>query len=115
MDNNNLQRISVSVIPEHYEALKRLSTSGKSIGFLIREAIAEFLLSSNENYKNKSKNETLNLSSLTGDDEPEFNEGNIVKNVSNDLVATLDKLISYKEKGHITDDEFKLFKQKILS
>ena len=113
--DNNLQRISVSVIPEHYEALKKLSSSGKSIGFLIREAIAEFLISSKENYKNKLKNENLTLSELIADNEMQRNNQNIINGFSNDLIGQLDKLISHKEKGYITEEEFKMFKLKILS
>ena len=41
--NNNLQRISVSVDKEDYEKLKRFSKPGISTGFLIREAIHDFL------------------------------------------------------------------------
>ena len=41
--NNNLQRISVSVDKEDYEKLKGFSKPGISIGFLIREAIHDFL------------------------------------------------------------------------
>ena len=41
--NNNLQRISVSVDKEDYEKLKGFSKPGLSIGFLIREAIHDFL------------------------------------------------------------------------
>ena len=41
--NNNLQRISVSVDKEDYEKLKGFSKPGLSIGFLIREAINDFL------------------------------------------------------------------------
>ena len=41
--NNNLQRISVSVDKEDYEKLKGFSKPGVSIGFLIREAIHDFL------------------------------------------------------------------------
>ena len=41
--NNNLQRISVSVDKEEYEKLKGFSKPGLSIGFLIREAIHDFL------------------------------------------------------------------------
>ena len=42
--NNNLQRISVSVDKEDYEKLKGFSKPGLSTGFLIREAIRDFLL-----------------------------------------------------------------------
>ena len=42
--NNNLQRISVSVDKEDYKKLKGFSKPGLSIGFLIREAMSDFLL-----------------------------------------------------------------------
>ena len=41
--NNNLLRISVSVDKEDYEKLKGFSKPGLSTGFLIREAIHDFL------------------------------------------------------------------------
>ena len=41
--NNNLLRISVSVDKEDYEKLKGFSKPGISTGFLIREAIHDFL------------------------------------------------------------------------
>ena len=40
----NLQRISVSVDKEDYKKLKGFSKPGLSTGFLIREAIHDFLL-----------------------------------------------------------------------
>ena len=42
--NNNLQRISVSVDKEDYKKLKSFSKPGLSTGFLIREAMRDFLL-----------------------------------------------------------------------
>ena len=39
-----LKRISVSVNPEDYQHLKDLSRAGLSIGFLIREAIHDFVI-----------------------------------------------------------------------
>jgi len=42
-ENKNLKRISVSVDEDEYEQLKDLSRAGLSIGFLIREAIHDFL------------------------------------------------------------------------
>ena len=42
--NTNLQRISVSVDKEKYQKLKEFSKPGLSTGFLIREAINDFLL-----------------------------------------------------------------------
>ena len=39
----NLIRISVSVDADEYDQLKDLSKAGLSIGFLIREAIHDFL------------------------------------------------------------------------
>ena len=41
--NKNLKRISVSVDEDDYQELKDLSRAGLSIGFLIREAIHDFL------------------------------------------------------------------------
>ena len=41
--NKNLKRISVSVDEDDYAQLKDLSRAGLSIGFLIREAIHDFL------------------------------------------------------------------------
>ena len=43
-ENKNLKRISVSVNPEDYQHLKDLSRAGLSIGFLIREAIHDFVI-----------------------------------------------------------------------
>ena len=39
-----LKRISVSVNPDDYQHLKDLSSAGLSIGFLIREAIHDFVI-----------------------------------------------------------------------
>ena len=39
-----LKRISVSVNPDDYQHLKDLSRAGLSIGFLIREAIHDFVI-----------------------------------------------------------------------
>ena len=41
--NKNLQRICVAVDVDEYEELKKFSRSGLSTGFLIREAIHDFL------------------------------------------------------------------------
>ena len=41
--NKNLKRISVSVDEDDYQELKDLSRAGLSIGFLIREAIHDFI------------------------------------------------------------------------
>ena len=43
---SKLQRISVSVVENEYQQLKHLSKPGISIGFLIREAIHDFLMNS---------------------------------------------------------------------
>tara|TARA_Y100001937_G_scaffold38536_1_gene54808 strand:+ start:147 stop:296 length:150 start_codon:yes stop_codon:yes gene_type:complete len=49
MTNKNLKRISVSVDPQDYEDLKKLCRSGMSVGFLIREAIHNFLQETKKN------------------------------------------------------------------
>ena len=41
--NKNLKRISVSVDEDDYHELKDLSRAGLSVGFLIREAIHDFI------------------------------------------------------------------------
>ena len=41
--NKNLQRICVAVDVDEYEKLKTYTKSGLSVGFLIREAIHDFL------------------------------------------------------------------------
>jgi hypothetical protein len=42
-DKKNLIRISLSVDEDEYKELKDLSRAGLSVGFLIREAIHDFL------------------------------------------------------------------------
>jgi len=42
-NKKNLIRISVSVDEDEYKELKDLSRAGLSVGFLIREAIHDFL------------------------------------------------------------------------
>ena len=42
--SKNLKRISVSVDEDEYKELKDLSRAGLSIGFLIREAIHDFVI-----------------------------------------------------------------------
>ena len=49
MSATNLKRISISVDPQEYEELKKLCRSGMSVGFLIREAIHEFLKKTKKN------------------------------------------------------------------
>ena len=44
-----LQRISIGVEKEKYEQLKSLSKPGISVGFLIREAINDFLEKTKKN------------------------------------------------------------------
>ena len=44
-----LQRISIGVEKEKYEQLKNLSKPGISVGFLIREAINDFLEKTKKN------------------------------------------------------------------
>ena len=41
--NKNLKRISVAVDEYDYQELKDLSRAGLSVGFLIREAIHDFI------------------------------------------------------------------------
>lgn len=48
MISKNLIRISVSVDPDNYQLLKSLSRPGLSTGFLIREAINDFLSKTNK-------------------------------------------------------------------
>ena len=43
MTVEKLKRISVSVDSQEYDELKKLTRSGMSVGFLIREAIHRFL------------------------------------------------------------------------
>ena len=47
--SQNLKRISVSVDEEKYSELKNLSKPGISVGFLIREAINDFLEKTKKN------------------------------------------------------------------
>ena len=49
--SNNLLRISVSVVEDEYLQLKKLSRPGTSIGFLIREAIRDFLITDKNSQK----------------------------------------------------------------
>ncbi len=49
--SKNLQRISVSVVEDEYLQLKKLSRPGTSIGFLIREAIRNFLITDKNSKK----------------------------------------------------------------
>ena len=42
-DKKNLIRISLSVDEDEYKELKDMSRAGLSVGFLIREAIHDFL------------------------------------------------------------------------
>ena len=48
---NNLLRISVGVVEDEYLQLKKLSKPGLSIGFLIREAIRDFLITDKNSQK----------------------------------------------------------------
>ncbi len=49
--SKNLLRISVSVVEDEYLQLKKLSRPGISIGFLIREAISDFLITDKNSQK----------------------------------------------------------------
>ena len=48
MTVEKLKRISVSVDSQEYDELKKLTRSGMSVGFLIREAIHRFLKEAKE-------------------------------------------------------------------
>ena len=128
LEDNNLQRVSISVVKEHYEQIKKISDARYiSSGLVIRTAIEKFLAAkSSENIKKEPLvNPVRAKSSENIKKEPLVNPvranlGNHSNKAQNpnqreeDIFLKLEKLIDYKNKGLISEAEFKLLKSKLF-
>ena len=108
----NLMRISVSVVKDHYEKIRKISDERHtSIGLTIRQAIDDFLSSSSS--ANIQKDPLVNSSKANRQN---YTNEVIQSNQSGeDVFVKLEKLITYKNNGLISETEFKLLKSKLLN
>ena len=107
----NLQRISVSVVKEHYEQIKKISdTNFISSGLIIRKAIDKFLSAkSSEN----TKKEPL-IKPIRANLEKSNSQIRKSNQSEEDIFVKLEKLITYMNNGTITEKEFKILKSKLF-
>lgn len=111
LEDNNLQRISISVVSEHYEQIKKISDANYiSSGLIIRRAIDNFLSAkSSKNIKKESLGNPIRANL-----EKSSSQVKKSNKSEEDIFVKLEKLISNKENGYISQEEFKLLKSKLL-
>ena len=106
---DNLKRISVSVVPEDYERIKILAEEENfSIGLLIRRAIKYYIDNKLSNDQNSVKERN---------DSDSSSEEIILSNTGNkdeDIINSLEKLISWKISGDISEEEYLILKSKLI-
>ena len=106
---DKLKRISVSVIPEDYERIKILAEEENfSIGLLIRRAIKYYIDNKFSNDQNSVKERN---------DSDSSSEEIILSNTgkkNEDIINSLEKLISWKISGDISEEEYLILKSKLI-
>ena len=108
----NLMRISVSVVKDHYEKIRKISDERHtSIGLTIKQTIDDFLSSISS--ANIQKDSLVNSSKANTQN---YTNEVIQSNQSGeDVFVKLEKLITYKNNVLISETEFKLLKSKLLN
>ena len=106
---DNFKRISVSVVPKDYEKIKMLAEEeNSSIGLLIRRAIKYYIDNKFSNDQNSVKERN---------DSDSSSEEIILSNTGNkneDIINSLEKIISWKISGDISEEEYLILKSKLI-
>ena len=107
--DDRLYRISIQLYKSQYSKLKNLSRPGLSISSIIRDSLELYI--SKLDQKSSSKNET-NLQELSTSSED--NNILIPQNTESYIEAELIKLSSLENKGLISNEEYKILRNKVL-
>ena len=107
--DDRLYRISIQLYKSQYSKLKNLSRPGLSISSIIRDSLELYI--SKLDQKSSSENEN-NLQELSTSSE----ENNILipQNSESYIEAELIKLSSLENKGLISNEEYKILRNKVL-
>ena len=107
--DDRLHRISVQLYKSQYSKLKNLSRPGLSISSIIRNSLELYI--SKLDQKSSSENEN-NLQELSTSSED--NNILIPQNTESYIEAELIKLSSLENKGLISNEEYKILRNKVL-
>ena len=107
--DDRLYRISIQLYKSQYSKLKNLSRPGLSISSIIRDSLELYI--SKLDQKSSSENEN-NLQELSTSSEN--NNIFIPQNSESYIEAELIKLSSLENKGLISNEEYKILRNKVL-
>ena len=107
--DDRLYRISIQLYKSQYSKLKNLSRPGLSISSIIRDSLELYI--SKLDQKSSSENEN-NLQELSTSSEK--NNILIPQNTESYIEAELIKLSSLENKGLISNEEYKILRNKVL-
>ena len=107
--DDRLYRISIQLYKSQYSKLKNLSRPGLSISSIIRDSLELYI--SKLDQKSSSENEN-NLQELSTSSEN--NNIHIPQNSESYIEAELIKLSSLENKGLISNEEYKILRNKVL-
>ena len=107
--DDRLYRISIQLYKSQYSKLKNLSRPGLSISSIIRDSLELYI--SKLDQKSSSENEN-NLQELSTSSEN--NNILIPQNSESYIEAELIKLSSLENKGLISNEEYKILRNKVL-
>ena len=107
--DDRLYRISIQLYKSQYSKLKNLSRPGLSISSIIRDSLELYI--SKLDQKSSSENEN-NLQELSTSSEN--NNILIPQNTESYIEAELIKLSSLENKGLISNEEYKILRNKVL-
>ena len=107
--DDRLYRISIQLYKSQYSKLKNLSRPGLSISSIIRNSLELYI--SKLDQKSSSENEN-NLQELSTSSEN--NNILIPQNTESYIEAELIKLSSLENKGLISNEEYKILRNKVL-
>tara|TARA_B100000989_G_C19488174_1_gene448482 strand:+ start:42 stop:410 length:369 start_codon:yes stop_codon:yes gene_type:complete len=107
--DDSLHRISIQIYKSQYSKLKKLSRPGLSISSIIRKSIDYYISEIDQKSNSENENNFQESSSSS-----ENNNILIPPNSASFIEAELTKLSSLEDKGLISNEEYKILKNKVL-
>tara|TARA_B100000965_G_scaffold258765_1_gene218121 strand:- start:7179 stop:7523 length:345 start_codon:yes stop_codon:yes gene_type:complete len=96
--------------PSQYSKLKKASSDGTPIAYHVRNAIDNYLdefdFDEKYIYKKNLVNQSIQDNQISSEPKNDFDKYN--------LVTSLEKIINLKNRGEINEEEYKIFKSKLL-
>ena len=106
--DDRLYRISIQLYTSQYSKLKNLSRPGLSISSIIRNSLELYF--STQDQKSNSENEHNFQESISSDNNNIFIPPNTESYIESELI----KLSSLENKGLISNEEYKILRNKVL-